>query len=86
MCRPIEIVRGRRKVVAFVGPTGGVGKTTTIAKIAAGAALVEKAKVALITADTYRIAAIEQIKTYAEIIGGFRGKSSTVPETWRWLW
>jgi len=65
---PIEIVRGRRKVVAFVGPTG-VGKTTTIAKIAAGAALVEKAKVALITADTYRIAAIEQIKTYAEIIG-----------------
>lgn len=65
---PIEIVRGRRKVVGFVGPTG-VGKTTSIAKIAAGCALVEKAKTVLITADTYRIAAIEQIKTYGEIIG-----------------
>jgi flagellar biosynthesis protein FlhF len=65
---PIEIVRGRRKVVGLIGPTG-VGKTTTIAKIAAGFALVEKARTALITADTYRIAAIEQIKTYAEIIG-----------------
>jgi flagellar biosynthesis protein FlhF len=65
---PIEVVRGRRKVVGLIGPTG-VGKTTTIAKIAAGFALVEKARTALITADTYRIAAIEQIKTYAEIIG-----------------
>jgi flagellar biosynthesis protein FlhF len=65
---PIEIVRGRRKVVGLIGPTG-VGKTTSIAKIAAGFALVEKARTALITADTYRIAAIEQIKTYAEIIG-----------------
>ncbi len=65
---PIRMVRGRRKVVAFIGPTG-VGKTTTIAKIAACFALFAKARVALVTADTYRIAAIEQIKSYAEIIG-----------------
>ena len=65
---PIQIVRERRKVVAFIGPTG-VGKTTTIAKIAAGFALFAKARVALVTADTYRIAAIEQIRSYAEIIG-----------------
>lgn len=68
MSGPIQIVRDRRKVVAFIGPTG-VGKTTTIAKIAAGFALFDKARVALVTADTYRIAAIEQIRSYAEIIG-----------------
>ncbi len=68
MSGPIQIVRDRRKVVAFIGPTG-VGKTTTIAKIAASFALFEKARVALVTADTYRIAAIEQMKSYAEIIG-----------------
>jgi flagellar biosynthesis protein FlhF len=54
-------------VVALVGPTG-VGKTTTIAKIAAHFVLFERAKVALVTIDTYRIAAVEQLKTYAEII------------------
>jgi flagellar biosynthesis protein FlhF len=68
MSGPIQIVRDRRKVVAFIGPTG-VGKTTTIAKIAAGFALFAKARVALVTADTYRIAAIEQIRSYAEIVG-----------------
>ena len=54
-------------VVCFIGPTG-VGKTTTIAKIASRFKLEEKAKVAIITADTYRIAAVEQIKTYANIL------------------
>jgi flagellar biosynthesis protein FlhF len=54
--------------VALVGPTG-VGKTTTIAKLAARAALRERKRVELITLDTYRIAAVEQLKTYAEIIG-----------------
>src|SRR5690606_19114978 len=49
------------------GPTG-VGKTTTIAKIAANSLLKEKKSVAFITADTYRIAAIEQLKTYAKIL------------------
>lgn len=64
----IKLLQGRPKVVALLGPTG-VGKTTTIAKLAANFALVEGKQVALITADTYRIAAVEQLKTYAEIIG-----------------
>lgn len=65
---PLKLVKGRCKVVAFVGPTG-VGKTTTIAKIAAHHSLIENARVALVTQDTYRIAAVEQIKTYGDIMG-----------------
>ena len=53
--------------VVLVGPTG-VGKTTTIAKLAGKLALIEKKKVGLITIDTYRIGAVEQLKTYAEIM------------------
>lgn len=56
-----------KKIIQFVGPTG-VGKTTTIAKIAAASMFNENKKVALITADTYRIAAIEQLKTYSKIL------------------
>ncbi len=56
------------KVQCLIGPTG-VGKTTTIAKLAANYALLANKRVALITVDTYRIAAVEQLKTYAEIIG-----------------
>jgi len=59
---------GNHAAVALVGPTG-VGKTTTIAKLAARAALRERKRVELITLDTYRIAAVEQLRTYAEIIG-----------------
>ncbi|MBM7598577.1 flagellar biosynthesis protein FlhF [Virgibacillus halotolerans] len=55
------------KIVHFVGPTG-VGKTTTLAKIAANSMLKHHKRVAFITADTYRIAAIEQLKTYAQIL------------------
>lgn len=55
------------KLVLFMGPTG-VGKTTTIAKIASCYAVEEKRKVALLTADTYRIAAVEQLHTYANIL------------------
>lgn len=55
------------KTIAFIGPTG-VGKTTTIAKLAANFALNQGHKVALVTTDTYRISAVEQLKTYAEII------------------
>lgn len=53
--------------VALIGPTG-VGKTTTIAKLAGRLALIDKKKVGLITIDTYRIGAVEQLKTYAEIM------------------
>ncbi|GFP77079.1 flagellar biosynthesis protein FlhF [Clostridium fungisolvens] len=53
--------------VVLVGPTG-VGKTTTIAKLAGRMALIEKKKVGLITVDTYRIGAVDQLKTYAEIM------------------
>ena len=59
---------GTPRIVALIGPTG-VGKTTTIAKLAANFSLVADRKVGLITVDTYRIAAVEQLKTYAEIIG-----------------
>lgn len=55
------------RVVFFVGPTG-VGKTTTIAKIASNFHIEHKKKVALLTADTYRIAAAEQLRTYANIL------------------
>lgn len=53
--------------VVLVGPTG-VGKTTTIAKLAGKLSLVDKKKVGLITIDTYRIGAVEQLKTYADIM------------------
>jgi flagellar biosynthesis protein FlhF len=64
---PIQVNPGKRRVVALVGPTG-VGKTTTIAKLAANFRLKEKHQVGLITVDTYRIAAVEQLRTYADII------------------
>lgn len=57
----------RRKIVFFIGPTG-VGKTTTIAKLASDFKLTRSKNVAMITADTYRIAAVEQINTYASIL------------------
>ena len=55
------------KIIYFVGPTG-VGKTTTIAKIASKLCVEDNKKVALLTADTYRIAAAEQLHTYANIL------------------
>ncbi len=59
---------GKPTVILFVGPTG-VGKTTTLAKLAATFMLSHKKKIGLITADTYRISAVDQLKTYAEILG-----------------
>jgi flagellar biosynthesis protein FlhF len=64
---PMVVTPGRCRVAALVGPTG-VGKTTTIAKLAANFRLKEKRRVGLITVDTYRIAAVEQLRTYADII------------------
>jgi len=64
---PIRLTPGRCRLAALVGPTG-VGKTTTIAKLAANFRLKEKRRVGLITVDTYRIAAVEQLRTYADII------------------
>jgi flagellar biosynthesis protein FlhF len=63
----IEIAEEKPRIVFFVGNTG-VGKTTTIAKIASKLTLENKVKVAMFSVDTYRIAAIEQIKTYANIL------------------
>lgn len=64
---PIRVGSKRPHVVALVGPTG-VGKTTTIAKLAANFRLREKCRVGLVTVDTYRIAAVEQLRTYADIM------------------
>jgi flagellar biosynthesis protein FlhF len=64
---PLATLQDKCRLVALVGPTG-VGKTTTIAKLAANYRLREKKRVGLITVDTYRVAAVEQLRTYADII------------------
>ena len=64
---PILSIPRQRRLVALVGPTG-VGKTTTTAKLAAHYRLREHRRVGLITVDTYRIAAVDQLRTYADII------------------
>ena len=63
----IDLSGAKPKIVFFVGPTG-VGKTTTIAKIASKYKVDYERKVAFITADTYRIAATEQLRVYANIL------------------
>jgi flagellar biosynthesis protein FlhF len=65
--KPVVLNQHRPTIMAFIGPTG-VGKTTTIAKLAARCTLQMKKKVTLVTIDTYRIAAVEQLKTYAKIM------------------
>ena len=64
---PIRTQPGDRRIVALVGPTG-VGKTTTVAKLAAGFRIEAKRRVGLLTIDTFRIAAVQQLKAYAEIM------------------
>ena len=66
-CGPIRLSPGGQRIVALIGPTG-VGKTTTIAKLAAQFHLREQRRVGLLTVDTYRIAAVDQLRTYADII------------------
>jgi flagellar biosynthesis protein FlhF len=63
----LEAIPGRTRVVAFIGGTG-VGKTTTIAKIAAQLALAERMNVAIVTMDTHRVAAVQQLQTYGDIL------------------
>lgn len=58
---------GRRKIYSFIGPTG-VGKTTTLAKLAAISAVNQGKKVALITVDTFRVAAVAQLQAYARLM------------------
>lgn len=65
--KTVELSEKKPKIIFFIGPTG-VGKTTTIAKLASKYKLEKKAKIAIITADTYRVAAVEQIRTYANIL------------------
>ena len=65
--KPIDFHKAKTKVAFFIGPTG-VGKTTTIAKIASHYKVDEGKKVAFLTADTYRIAAAEQLRSYANIL------------------
>lgn len=63
----LEAEEKKTKLVFFIGPTG-VGKTTTIAKLASYFMLEKKLKIGFITCDTYRIAAVEQLRTYANIL------------------
>ncbi len=65
---PVQPEKDKQKVVALVGPTG-VGKTTTVAKLASEQMLTHRRQVALVTVDTFRIAAVEQLKVYAKIMG-----------------
>ncbi len=68
-CKPISFSKRPRKprIFVFVGPTG-VGKTTTISKLAGMYAIMKKKRVAFVTIDTYRIAAVEQLKTIGDIM------------------
>jgi len=65
--KPIEYDGKKKKIYFFIGPTG-VGKTTTIAKLASDLKINHHAKLALMTSDTYRIAAVEQLRIYASIL------------------
>ena len=64
---PLKVRRDRCTILTLVGPTG-VGKSTTLAKLAAIAALKERRTVAIITTDTYRVAATEQVKVYGRLL------------------
>lgn len=65
--KKIEYDGKKKKIYFFIGPTG-VGKTTTIAKLASELKMYQHAKLALMTSDTYRLAAVEQLRIYANIL------------------
>ncbi len=64
---PFELKKGKPKIVALVGPTGS-GKTTTVAKLAAQYALLQNKKVAIVSLDTFRVGAVEQLQAYGELM------------------
>ncbi len=64
---PLNMSKSDQKIIFLVGPTG-VGKTTTLAKLAAQLVIGGEFNVGLITSDTYRIAAVEQLKIYSDIL------------------
>jgi len=76
---PITLDPDKSKAVALIGPTG-VGKTTTLAKIAAHYSIHKRFKVKIVTMDTYRIAAVEQLKIYGKIMGIPVNVASTIRE------
>ena len=76
---PLLATEEEQKIAVFVGPSG-VGKTTTIAKLAAFYRLEEKRSVALVTIDNYRPAAVEQLRLYANVLGVDLATSSTGEE------
>ncbi len=65
---PLLSTAGEQKIALFIGPSG-VGKTSTIAKLATQYGIVEQRSIALITMDTYRPAAVEHLRLYAEVLG-----------------
>ena len=78
---PLKGFEGEKNVLAFIGPTG-VGKTTTIAKIAAHAHLTHEMPVTLISTDTFRMAAVEQLSRYAEILDCPTSAARNPEELW----
>lgn len=76
---PLLRTAGEQKIALFVGPSG-VGKTSTIAKLATQYGIVEQRSVALITMDTYRPAAVEHLRLYAEVLGVELSVASTCEE------
>jgi flagellar biosynthesis GTPase FlhF len=77
--RPAEVGKGGSRVIAFIGPHGG-GKTTALAKLACELVLAGSSKVALLTADTYRLGAMDQLGRYAAILSSYFGAAYTPGE------
>lgn len=67
VCAPLRLRGDSPDIIAFLGTTG-VGKTTTIAKVAAELKLRQGKRIALVTADTFRVAAVPQLEIYADLL------------------